>query len=83
MSVRAMRGCEIVMSVIRLSLSPTCIVDRRSCAWLGKRLARADFCTAHCLSTLRILLFHVADDGLTTIVHMDVLDADKLLAAIA
>ena len=29
-----------------------------------------------------ILLFHIADDGLATIVHMDVLDADKLLPAI-
>ena len=26
--------------------------------------------------------FHVANDGLTTIAHMDVLDADKLLAAV-
>jgi hypothetical protein len=30
-----------------------------------------------------IRLFHIADDGLSTIVHMDVLDADVLLAAIA
>ena len=29
-----------------------------------------------------ILLFHVADDGLPAIVHMDVLDADKLLPTI-
>ena len=32
------------------------------------------------LSNLRIL-FHIADDSLPTIVHMDMLDADKLLAA--
>ena len=30
-----------------------------------------------------ILLFHVADDGLSTIVYMDVLDTDKLLSAVA
>ena len=30
-----------------------------------------------------IRLFHIADNGPSTIVHMDVLDADKLLAAIA
>ena len=30
-----------------------------------------------------ILLFHVTDDGLSTIIYMDVLDADKLLPAIA
>jgi undecaprenyl pyrophosphate phosphatase UppP len=32
--------------------------------------------------TLRIRLFHIADDGLPTIVHIDVLDADKLLPAV-
>jgi hypothetical protein len=31
---------------------------------------------------LRILLFQIADDGLPTIVHMDVLDADKLLPTV-
>jgi hypothetical protein len=30
---------------------------------------------------LRIRLFHIADHGLPTIVHMDVLDANKLLPA--
>ena len=30
-----------------------------------------------------ILVFHIADDSLTTIVHMDVLDADVLLAAVS
>jgi hypothetical protein len=29
----------------------------------------------------RLRPFHIADDGLPTIVHMDVLDADKLLTA--
>jgi hypothetical protein len=33
--------------------------------------------------TWRIRLLHIADDGLPTIVHMDVLDADKLLPAVA
>ena len=40
------------------------------------------FCVAHCSSILRILLFNVADDSLPAIVHMDVLDADKLLPAV-
>jgi hypothetical protein len=31
---------------------------------------------------LRIRLFHIPDDGLPTIVHMDVLDADKLPPAV-
>ena len=30
-------------------------------------------------STLHIRLFHVADDGLSTIIYVDVLDAHKLL----
>jgi hypothetical protein len=30
----------------------------------------------------RIWLFHVANDGLPAIVHMDMLDADDLLAAV-
>ena len=30
---------------------------------------------------MRIRPFHIADDGLPAIVHMDALDADKLLAA--
>jgi hypothetical protein len=30
-----------------------------------------------------ILLFHIADDGLPTVVHVDGLDADKLLPAIS
>jgi hypothetical protein len=34
------------------------------------------------LGALRIGFFHIADDGLPTIVDMDVLDADKLLTAI-
>jgi hypothetical protein len=34
-----------------------------------------------CSSILRILLFHIADDGLSTIVHMDMLDANNLLTA--
>ena len=32
---------------------------------------------------LRIGFFHIADDGLPTIVHMDVLDVDNLLTAVA
>ena len=44
--------------------------------------ARSDFCIVRCSSILRILLLHIADDGLPTIVHMNVLDADKLLAAV-
>jgi hypothetical protein len=35
-----------------------------------------NFCVA---STVRILLFNVADDRLPTIVHVDMLDAHKLL----
>ena len=31
---------------------------------------------------LSIRFFHIANDGLTTVVHMDMLDADKLLPAI-
>ncbi len=31
----------------------------------------------------RILLLHIADDGLPTIIHMDVLDPDKLLSSVA
>jgi hypothetical protein len=31
---------------------------------------------------LRIGFFHIADDRLPTIIHMDVLDADKLVTAI-
>jgi hypothetical protein len=31
---------------------------------------------------LRIGFFHIADDGLSAIVHMDVLNADKLLPAV-
>jgi hypothetical protein len=50
--------------------------------WLAGRSARSDFCVAPCSSTLHILLFHIADDGLPTIVYMDVLDTDKLLAAV-
>ena len=34
--------------------------------------ARADIYATRCSSTLRIRLFHIADDGLPTIVHMDV-----------
>jgi hypothetical protein len=33
-------------------------------------------------SNLRIL-FHIADDGLPAVVHMDMLDPDKLLTAVA
>jgi hypothetical protein len=42
----------------------------------------------HCLGkkiTLRsnlCILFHIADDGLPTLVHMNMLDADNLLTAI-
>jgi hypothetical protein len=42
----------------------------------------AAFTPPRCPSTLRIRLFHIADDGLPTIVHMDVLDADKLPPAV-
>ena len=38
-------------------------------------------CAGNALSPY-ILLFHIADDRLPTIVHMYVLDADKLLPAI-
>ena len=31
---------------------------------------------------LLIRPFHVTDDGLTAVVHMDVLDSDKLLTAV-
>ena len=30
----------------------------------------------------RLRAFHIADDGLSTVIHMDVLDADKLLPAV-
>src|SRR5208282_4344836 len=33
-------------------------------------------------ATLAYSAFHIADDGLPTVVHMDVLDADKLLTAV-
>ena len=85
---RSGRQCDYVIWRIACSklkfcgASLTCIVDRRSCAWLAGRLARADFCTAHCLSTLRIRLFHIADAGLPTVIHMDVLDADNFLFAV-
>jgi hypothetical protein len=49
----------------------------------GMTGTRQSFTSSAALLNLRILLLHIADDGLTTIVHMDVLDADKLLAAIA
>jgi hypothetical protein len=51
-------------------------------AWLAGRLARADFCTAHCLSTPGIRLFHIADDRPATVIYVHMLDADKLLSAI-
>ena len=35
------------------------------------------------LLNLRILLLHIADDGLSTIAHVDMLDADNLLSPIA
>jgi|HubBroStandDraft_6_1064221.scaffolds.fasta_scaffold406403_2 hypothetical protein len=53
---------------------------RGSGAWLAGRLARADFCTAHCLSTLRIL-FHIADNRPATVIYMHMLNADNLLRA--
>ena len=34
-----------------------------------------------CSSILRFPLFHIADDGLPTIVHMDMFDTDNLLPA--
>jgi hypothetical protein len=55
---------------------------RGSGAWLAGRLARADFCTAHCLSTPGIRLFHIADDRPATVIYVHMLDADKLLSAI-
>jgi hypothetical protein len=59
--------------------APRCSPSQRSRHW---SLRRSDFCVAHCSSTLHIRLFHIADDGLPAIVYMDVLDADKLLAAV-
>ena len=35
------------------------------------------------LLKLRILLLHIADNGLPTVIHMDMFDADKLLPAVA
>ena len=40
--------------------------------WRKKITLRSNLC----------IVFHIADDGLTTVVHMDMLDADKLLPAI-
>jgi hypothetical protein len=50
-----------------------------SCLAVASQLARNS--ASRCSSILHILFFHIANDGLPTIVHMDVLDADKLLAA--
>jgi len=40
------------------------------------------FASLTCSSTLYIRPFYVANDGLPTVVHVDVLDANKLLPAI-
>ena len=45
-------------------------------------LRRQGWCQAMLYRGLRIGFFHIADDGLPAIVHMDVLDAGKLLTAI-
>ena len=44
--------------------------------------SRANLLRRPPLLNLRILLLHIADDGLPALVHVDVLDADKLLAAV-
>jgi hypothetical protein len=72
--VRARRG-PIGKLNVDLGRERTPVLDKDTrCSLLLGRSIRA------CPS---IRLFHIADDGPSTIVHMDVLDADKLLAAIA
>jgi hypothetical protein len=44
---------------------------------------RKGWCQAMLYRGLRIGFFHIADESLPTIVHMDVLDANKLVPAVA
>ena len=44
-------------------------------------LRRQGWCQAMLYRGLSIGLFHIADESLPAVVHMDVLDTDKLLAA--
>jgi hypothetical protein len=46
--------------------------------WRNSAMPKANDCIG-----LRIPFFDIADDGLPTVIHMDVLDADKLLSTIA